>query len=129
VLDGDPAPLPKKGARPSPNFWPMFIVPNGWMGQDATWCGGRPRPKQHCVRWGPGPPPQKGGRAPQSSAHVYCGQAAAWIQMPLGTMVGLGTGNIVLGVEPAPSQGAQLPKFRPMSVVSNRLDGPRCHLV
>ena len=25
VLDGDPAPLPKKGVEP-PNFWPMFIV-------------------------------------------------------------------------------------------------------
>jgi len=25
VLDGDPAPLPKKGAE-SQNFWPMFIV-------------------------------------------------------------------------------------------------------
>jgi len=25
VLDGDPAPLPKKGAEP-PNFRPMFIV-------------------------------------------------------------------------------------------------------
>ena len=26
VLDGDTAPLPKKGAEPSPNFRPMFIV-------------------------------------------------------------------------------------------------------
>jgi len=25
-LDGDPAPLPKKGAKPPPNFLPMFIV-------------------------------------------------------------------------------------------------------
>ena len=25
VLDGDPAPLPKKGAEP-PNFRPMFII-------------------------------------------------------------------------------------------------------
>jgi len=25
VLDGDPAPLPKKGAQP-PNFWPMSVV-------------------------------------------------------------------------------------------------------
>ena len=27
--------------------------PNGWMDQDATWCGGRPRPRPHCVRWDP----------------------------------------------------------------------------
>jgi len=26
LLDGDPAPLPKKGAEPLPNFWPMSIV-------------------------------------------------------------------------------------------------------
>jgi len=26
VLDGDPAPLPQKGAEPPPNFRPMFIV-------------------------------------------------------------------------------------------------------
>jgi len=36
VLDGDPAP-PGKGAQPPPpNFWPMSMVPNGWMDQDAT---------------------------------------------------------------------------------------------
>jgi len=32
------------------------LWPNGWMDQDATWYGGR----QHCVRWGPSPLPQKG---------------------------------------------------------------------
>jgi len=26
VLDGDPAPLPKKGAESPPNFRPMFIA-------------------------------------------------------------------------------------------------------
>jgi len=25
------------------------------------------------------------GRSPQFSAHVYCGEKAAWIKMPLGT--------------------------------------------
>jgi len=34
-------------------------------------------------------PPQKGGRAPKFSAHVYCGQTAGWIKMPHGTKVGL----------------------------------------
>ena len=27
-------------------FWP-----NGWMDQDATWYGGRSRPRPHCGRW------------------------------------------------------------------------------
>jgi len=35
----------------------------------------------------PAPPPQKGGGAPQFSAHVRCGQMAAWIKMPLGMEV------------------------------------------
>jgi len=36
-------------------------------------------------------PPQKEGTvAPHLSAHVYCGQTAGWIKMPLGTKVNLG---------------------------------------
>jgi len=32
------------------------LWPNGWMDQDATWYGGRPWPRRHCVRLGPAPP-------------------------------------------------------------------------
>jgi len=35
VLDGDPAPLPQKGAEP-PIFGPHLLWPNGWMDHDAT---------------------------------------------------------------------------------------------
>ena len=28
------------------------MSPNGWMDQDPTWYGGRPRLRRHCVRWG-----------------------------------------------------------------------------
>jgi len=31
----------------------------------------------------PAPLSKKGGRAPQFQAHVYCGQTAGWIKMPL----------------------------------------------
>jgi len=72
-------PLPKKGAEP-PVFGPCVLRPNGCMDQDATWYGGRPGPRQHCVRWEPSSPPQK-------------------------------------GVEP--------PNCRPMSIVAKRLDGSR----
>jgi len=41
------------------------------------------------------PPPQK-GRSPQFSAHVCCGQMAAWIKTPLDTEVGLGQSDFVL---------------------------------
>ena len=55
VLDGDPAPLPKKGAeRPQspPIFGPCLFWPNGWMDQDATWYGDKPRPRRRCVIYG-----------------------------------------------------------------------------
>jgi len=47
---------------------------------------------------GPAPLPQK-GRRPQFSGHVYRGQTAAWIKMPLDTEVGLR--DIVLDGDPA----------------------------
>ena len=64
----------------------------------------------------PALPPQKGGRAPQFSAHVYCGQTAAWIKIPLGMEVGLDPGHTVLDGDPAPlpKKGAQAaPIFGP----------------
>jgi len=49
--------------------------------------------------------PKRGRSPPLSkfSAHVYCGQTAAWIKMPLGTEVGLGSDDIVLHEDPAPT--------------------------
>jgi len=75
VLDGDPAilPTPKKGQSPPPMFGPCLLWSNGWMDQDATCTDyeGRPRPRPHCVRWGPSFPPRKGHSSPRSfSAHV-----------------------------------------------------------
>ena len=49
VLDEEPAPFPQKGAEPPPIFDPFLLWPNGWMDQDATWYGGRPRTRQLCV--------------------------------------------------------------------------------
>ena len=40
------------------------LWPNGWMDQDAAWYGGEPQPRQHCIRWGPSFPPQKGAQQP-----------------------------------------------------------------
>jgi len=70
----------------------------------------------------PAPPPTKRSRAP-FLAHVYCGQAAGWIKMLLGTEVGLGPGHIVLCGEPAPppqQKGGTAPNFRLMSIVAKR---------
>jgi len=56
-------------------------------------------------------------------AHVYCGQTAGWIKMPLASEVGLGPGDIVLNENPAPPQRGTAPNFWPMSVAVKRLDG------
>jgi len=53
VLDGVIA--HPKGAQP-PVFGPCLLWPNGWMDEDATWYGSRPRPMPHCVRRGPSSP-------------------------------------------------------------------------
>ena len=112
VLDADPAPA--KGHSPAPFCDPCLLRPNGWMDQDATWYEDRPRPRPHCVGWGLSSPSPKRAEAP-FLAHVCCGQTAGWIKMPLGTMVGLSPGNIVLDGDPAPppKNGTQPPIFGP----------------
>ena len=47
------------------------------------------------------PLPQKWQSLTQFSAHVYCGQTAAWIKIPLGMEIGLGLRDIVFDVDPA----------------------------
>jgi len=44
--------FPKKRVQQPPILAPRLLWPNGWMDQDATWCGGSSRPTPHCVRWG-----------------------------------------------------------------------------
>jgi len=85
------------------------------MDQDATWYGGRPRPRRHCVRWRPSSPLQKGGRGSQFPAHFYCGQTAGCINKPLAMEVGLSPGDFVLDRDPAslPKKGAEPPIFGP----------------
>ena len=58
VLDDVPA--PPKGAWP-PIFGPSLLWPNGRMDQDATWYGGWPQPRRHCLTRGPSSPSQNGG--------------------------------------------------------------------
>jgi len=77
-----------------------LLWPNGWMDQDSTWYGCRPR--QQCVRWRPRSPWKVAEQPLCFSAHVYHGQMAGWISIPHGTEVGLGSGNVVLDGDPAP---------------------------
>jgi len=59
--------LPRKRHSPHPIFGLCLLWPNGWINQDATWYGGKPRPRRRCVRWRDWSPssPLKGAQ-PQS---------------------------------------------------------------
>jgi len=95
--------LPPKGAQhPPPIFGPYLLWPNVWMDEDATWYGGKPRPRRHCAKCRPSFP-HRWHSSPHFSAHVDCGQTAGWIRIPLGTELGLGTGDIALDGDPAPA--------------------------
>ena len=95
---GTHLPLPQRGT--APNFRPISVV--------AKWLDGL---RCHLV-W----TSQKGGGAPQFSAHVYCGQTVGWIKMLFGMEVGLSPGHIVLDGDPAgplPKKGRSPPIFGP----------------
>ena len=113
VLGGDPASASPKGGAEPPIFGTYPLWSNGWMDQDATWYGSRPRPRRLCVRWGPYSPAEKGAQpSPPRSAHVYCGQMAGWIKMALGMEIGLSPCDLVLhGDHPLLKKGAEPPIF------------------
>jgi len=73
VLDGNPAHSQKGGRAPSPIFGPFLRWPNGWMDEDATWYGSRPRPRPRCIRRGPISPRKGHSSLALFSAHVYRG--------------------------------------------------------
>jgi len=54
AFDEDPAILQNRGhTHHQPVFGPCLLWPNGWIDEDATWYGSRPRPSAHCIRRGP----------------------------------------------------------------------------
>jgi len=72
VQDGDPAPPPQKmRAEPPLNFWPMSFVAKQLDGSRYHLYGGRPRPRPHCVRWGPAPPPKNGHAQPPTFRPMF----------------------------------------------------------
>jgi len=97
---GTQLPLPYKDTAPIIGQCPLW--PNGWVDYDVAWYRSRRRPRRHSV--GTQLPPEKGHTYPnQFLVHVYCGQTAGWIKIPLGTEVNLGPADVVLdGVAASP---------------------------
>jgi len=54
---------------------------------------------------------------------VYCDQTVGWIKMPLGVVVGLSPGHIVLDGDRPPQKRGTAPNFWTMSVMVKWLDG------
>jgi len=65
-------------------------------------------------------PSPKRGQSPQFLAHLYCGQTAGCIKMPLGIEVGLSPGDFVLDGNPAPT----LKRAEPRPIFGPRLLWP-----
>ena len=97
--DGNPAP-PQNGTQPP--ILAHVLRQNGCVDQDATWYGVSLGPGHIVLHGDPCSPLKRGTAAPQFSAHV------PWNP---------------------PIPKGYIPNFRPMSVVTKRLNISRCHLV
>ena len=64
ALDAEPARSPPPQERSTPKFRSIFLRLNGCIDQDATWYGGRPRPRRHCFIWGSSSPKKAAQRPP-----------------------------------------------------------------
>ena len=111
VLDGDPAPSPKRGRSPYPIFGKVLLWPNGWMHHDATWYGGRSQPRDFVFDGDPAPLPKK-GRSPLPNfrpVSIVAKRLDESCKMALDMEVSLGPGHIVLDGEPAslPQKGGR----------------------
>jgi len=123
VLDRDPAPPPKKGQSPPPNFRPISIVAKRLNGSRCHSLGTE-------VGLGPGdivldgdPVPPKRAQPPILGPRLLwpnC-QTAVCIRIPHDTEVGLSLGDIVLDGDPAPAplKGHSSPIFGPCPLWPN----------
>jgi len=107
------------------------LWPSRWMGQNATWYGGRLRPRRHCVRWEHSSP--KGAQSPPPIFSPCLLWPNGWIDHD----------DIWYAGTPRPRRHcvrwgpscplrkghSSLPSFRLMSIVDKQLDESRCHLV
>jgi len=87
-----------------------------------------PLPKGHPC---PALPTFERGTTAPNSRPMSVGQTAGLIKIPVGTPRPIG--DIVLDRDAAPPNGGAaqvgIPTFRPMSIVTKRLNGSICHLV
>ena len=107
------------------------LWPNGWMGQDTIWYGGRPQLTPHCARWGHSSHRKRGTAAPhfRNLRHSFCLRPYNPRPCPLWPNGSMDQDAIWYGGRPrpwrhcvrwgssSPKKGAQ-PPFWPMFIVS-----------
>ena len=97
------------------------LWPNGCTDQDETRYAGRPRPCPRCVTWGPSSPSSEGAQ-PTIFRQCPMWPTAGWMKTPLGTVVELSPGHIVIVLDGIPAlreRATAAPSFRrPMSIVA-----------
>ena len=96
------------------------------MDEAGTWHRGRPQPRRLCFRGDLVPLPQKGAE-PLPNFRPISIVANGWMHQDamLGMELGLDPGEFVLDFDPVapPQEGGRPPNFRPMFIVTKRLDG------
>ena len=110
--------LPLKGVQP-PFYGLCLLWPNGWMDQDATWYGGKPRPRRRCVRWCRSSrvirghsPPVFGSCLLLPNGWMY--EDATWY----GSWPRPRPHCIIRGASSPRKRHSSAPSFRPMSIVA-----------
>jgi len=107
---------PKRGT--ALKFRPMYVMAKRmdelgchlvwrYASAQATLCYMR---NQHC---------KKGTQSPKFSAHIYCGQTARCIRIPIGAEVRISPRDIVLDGDPSPPKRGTSPNVWPMSLWPN----------
>ena len=77
---GTQLPSPKRGR--ANNFRPVYCSQTAWWTKMALGMEIGLGPGHIVLDGNQAAPSEKGGTAPQLSAHVYCGQTVGWIKMP-----------------------------------------------
>ena len=118
------------------NFGPCLLWPNGWMDQDVTWNGGKPWPRQHCVKCGPSSTP--GGTATPTTFGPCLLWPNGWMDQDVTWYEGRPRSRphcITQGPSaptPSPQKGGTIPSnFRSVSIVAklSPISAPAEHLL
>jgi len=117
VLDGDPPSSPLKGAHPL--FSTTFIVPNGWMNQDAAAYGGSPQPRPIALDGDPAAPTKNRAQPPIIGPYLLWPNG--WMDQDATSYGGRPRPRPhCFRWGPSSPKRGTAPNFRPMSVVAKR---------